>query len=292
MKKLASLFVALFSLVWLTGAGWLPLARSGGYTGPGDIVGSWQVWYGLRAFSAAKRGTKAINVCNVSDVACADFLTDATTGALVVTTVGGSDCSVVVCTIKTLYDQSGALACTGACDNTQATISARPTLKTTCPGLTIPCAQFTTAPQEFNAATLAASTSQPFSMSMVYNRFSGTTYGGGLSFTSPDARFAAEGAPNQIQVYTGTVLDATAADATFIAANAIFSNANCVVMVNGTDTGPASCGTNGAGSTIQINFPTGQPINQYFGEAGMTSVGFTSGNRTSLNSNQRAFWGF
>ncbi len=28
MKKLASLFVALFSLVWLTGAGWLPLAKS------------------------------------------------------------------------------------------------------------------------------------------------------------------------------------------------------------------------------------------------------------------------
>src|SRR6266849_7430866 len=30
MKKLASLFVALFSLVWLTGAGWLPLAKSSG----------------------------------------------------------------------------------------------------------------------------------------------------------------------------------------------------------------------------------------------------------------------
>src|SRR5216684_5171367 len=29
MKKLASIFVALFSLVWLTGAGWLPLANSG-----------------------------------------------------------------------------------------------------------------------------------------------------------------------------------------------------------------------------------------------------------------------
>jgi len=30
VKKLASLFVALFSLVWLTGAGWLPLAQSSG----------------------------------------------------------------------------------------------------------------------------------------------------------------------------------------------------------------------------------------------------------------------
>ena len=28
MKKLASLFIALFSLVWLTGAGWLPLAKA------------------------------------------------------------------------------------------------------------------------------------------------------------------------------------------------------------------------------------------------------------------------
>jgi len=30
VKKLTSLLIALFSLVWLTGAGWLPLAKSGG----------------------------------------------------------------------------------------------------------------------------------------------------------------------------------------------------------------------------------------------------------------------
>ncbi len=40
MKKLASLFVALFSLVWLTGAGWLPLTKSGGCSATFVLDGS------------------------------------------------------------------------------------------------------------------------------------------------------------------------------------------------------------------------------------------------------------
>ena len=110
-------------------------AAAASYTGPGDVVSGAAYWGGVWAYSAAQRGTKALNVCNVSDVACADLSTDATTGALTVTTIGGSSCSVVTCTVKTIYDQSG-----NAHDFTQATIANRGTLTNSgCPAGTSWC---------------------------------------------------------------------------------------------------------------------------------------------------------
>ncbi len=56
MKKLTSLFAALFSLVWLTGAGWLPLANSGaGYIAQGV------------SFSSATRTHRAAALTGVTD---------------------------------------------------------------------------------------------------------------------------------------------------------------------------------------------------------------------------------
>ena len=50
----------------LLGAGQSPkVAAAAGYTGPGDIVSGAKVWYGLRAYNAADRGNKLVNVCNV-----------------------------------------------------------------------------------------------------------------------------------------------------------------------------------------------------------------------------------
>jgi hypothetical protein len=50
-------------------------------------------------------------------------------------------------------------------------------------------------------------------MTAVYNKYSGTGYGGLLTISSPDSRFASEGGANQTQLYTGAVFDATATDA-------------------------------------------------------------------------------
>src|SRR5215472_2356967 len=78
----------------------------GGYQGPGDVVSGATAWWGYRAYNAAKCGTAAVNVCNVSDVVCADQSTSATTGQLFLNTVGGTNCvSAGPCTNKTLYDQ-------------------------------------------------------------------------------------------------------------------------------------------------------------------------------------------
>lgn len=110
------------------------------YTGPGDVVASPFALYALRAATSATRGNKLVNVCIPADVACADLSSDATTGLLVISTIGGSSCSIVTCTIKTWYDISGSTHCnTGPCDFTNATIANRPVLTTSCIG-SLPCA--------------------------------------------------------------------------------------------------------------------------------------------------------
>lgn len=84
------------------------------------------MWFGLRGFNAAYAGP-AINVCLPSDTACADFAISG--GNLVVAPISGTSCnnSTTICTVKTIYDQSGQKRCTGSvpCNFTQATIANR-----------------------------------------------------------------------------------------------------------------------------------------------------------------------
>ena len=66
------------------------------YSGPGNVVTSALVWYGLRAYSAATRGNALINACNVGDAACADVPSDASIGALTISAIGGESCNVAI----------------------------------------------------------------------------------------------------------------------------------------------------------------------------------------------------
>ena len=75
-----------------------------------------KIWWGLRAYSAAYRGGKAIRLCDHSFANCADVLTNATTGGLTGSLIRGSDdCSAInTCTISIVYDQSGQNLCGGS----------------------------------------------------------------------------------------------------------------------------------------------------------------------------------
>jgi hypothetical protein len=112
---------------WTSGGG-----TACSYTGEGDLVLTGltpKAWGGLRAFSSLTCGQKAVNVCwpnGAGPEQCTDFLTSATTGNLVVTAISGHNCtSAGECTIKTFYDQTGLLGCSGPCDWTQATVANR-----------------------------------------------------------------------------------------------------------------------------------------------------------------------
>ena len=95
---------------------------------PGDSATA-AGWWGLRAYSTASRGNRLANICNPSDVACADIYSDAATGKVVIPTIGGQNCASVTCTVKTLYDLTG-----NGRDMSQATIAYRPTLVANCIG--------------------------------------------------------------------------------------------------------------------------------------------------------------
>lgn len=99
-------------------------ATGGGATfqGLGDIKAGWSFVWGTRAFSAATRGNKLLNICNSTggvDVLCADASSDPTTGQLVIPGLLSTFCPGSVCTIKTFYELTGSTNC-GAppCDAT------------------------------------------------------------------------------------------------------------------------------------------------------------------------------
>ena len=145
----------------------------GGYSGQGDLK-AYLTWWGLYAYSAADRGTAAVNVCNASDANCADLSTDATTGLLNVsgTNVGANPCndSTNVCTIKTWYNKGS----TGSTHNlTQNTIGNRATLQVTCSGISNACAVGSSGDSYVSTNTL--SQSQPYATVAVSYRNTSTS---------------------------------------------------------------------------------------------------------------------
>jgi len=267
------------------------------YTGAGDCSGctTFNAFWSTRAYSAATRGTKAVNVCNITggvDVACADFSTDATTGALTISLIGGLSCSVVTCAIKKFYDQSGANACSGSpCDATQATVANRATLTVSCQN-SQPCAVFPGNPVNYTFASMG-SNAQPLGMTAVLFP-TATTAGGIIAFNSgTDPDFLINS--NVMELYAGGgAFTATANVSNWFAVQAVFNGATSVLNVNGSETTP---GTNpGANGTTTSGFIGNDGFAAFlqakFVEGGVKLATLSAGNRSSLSSNQRTFWGF
>jgi hypothetical protein len=90
----------------------VPCPNGGSYVGPGDVVASPLVWYGLRAVSAsyATAGSKLANICNASDANCADVSSTSSGNFNVATATGSpSNCGGAggTCTVKILIQING-----------------------------------------------------------------------------------------------------------------------------------------------------------------------------------------
>lgn len=269
------------------------IAISSGYVGPGDLT-TFSAWWGLRAYSAAKRGTAAANVCDAADAHCGDLSTNATSGTItsfVMSGGSGVDCSAVACTIKTLYDQTG-----NGNDVTQATINIRPKLlinSASCPSLSLPCGFWDTTATAPRLRGTITTVNQPFSISTVAKRTGNNTLFGPI-VTGSGFGVYFDHAVNQAIIYAGTLSSAVAAaDGSFHALNGTFNGASSALMVDGSDTTGLSTG---AGSFAN---PTS------FGDEGTTALtltgisteggvfsGGSNATRSALNSNQRTYWGF
>lgn len=263
------------------------------YTGPGNILAA-QAWYGLRSYSSSTCGNAAVNVCYDlagSDVLCQDFVTSSTTGALILATISGQSCASVTCTIKIIYDQSGANLCSSApCNMTQTTVANRQTLTANCVGGTLPCGSSSTTAMAYAAGTNSLSTSQPFLVASysqnVVSNYGATTYSScyGLSGmyygTASDTKY----------MYAGSgPATVTATHGSFHAAAAIFNGSSSSINLDGTVTGSLNPGSTGYASSS-----TGPQMFGGTGAAYWTECGFWSSSSTtardSLESNIAGYW--
>lgn len=262
------------------------------YTGPGDVA-TYSFWYGTRAYSTADRGNALLNVCNVSDAACVDMSSSALTGALVVTTVGGSDCSVVTCTVKTLYDRSG-----NGNDATQTTISLRATLTLNATGGK-PCLTFPGTSGSGYTSGGSATLTQPYTLVTVYNI--------PVASSSGEYLIASHLAPNDPQMGNGGIdlvaisnnsggFTASATHNVFHSVLGIFNGTSSSITVDGGT--PVTSGTNVAGSfgmpagIGQLPTTTTFTLNGLVCEAGLVDSSLTGSAATTTVTNQRSWYSF
>lgn len=279
----------------MTGAG-LGTAAAFVYTGPGDVVSGAKAWWGLRAYNSAKRGTAAVNVCIPLDATCADLSTDATTGALVIGTIGGSSCSVVTCTVKTFYDQSGALYCSGsvACDLTQATIANRPVLTVSCATTSKPCLTWA-AGQGFTAvAAIGTAFTQPYSAMVVMQRtgaFTSSATGVGIG-AAGQVQLGLLNSANTAFTFANAVNSTAASDSTWHVLQGVFSSLGTGNTSVDAASHVASNGSaTGSGLSFCMAFGCANGVVGLIDEGGWWQADNTT-NFGALNTNAKTYWGF
>lgn len=266
------------------------IAAPAGYTGPGDIVSGASAWWGLRGYNTAYTG----NVADVCDVAtglvCATITWSGT--ALVIPTIGGIACnnSTNICVIAKLYDQTGnGFHLTGLGGS-------RPTLTFNCVGTTNPCMTFNGTTNGLNNAT-GFSIAVGATVSFVANSTNTGGQQNGFAGTG-SAAFAVgyrNSANNQVFAFQGAVLTATASDGSWHALQGVFNDTSSDMNVDGTpNAGAAGNQTCSGCANYQLGIVSGS---QFFKgtmvEAGYWgSTAFSSGQSSSMSSNQHAFWGF
>ncbi len=263
--------------------------------GLADVVASPRFVWSLRASSIAKAGTKAVNACNVADVTCADLNTDSFTGDLVIPTIGGSSCSVVACTIKTIYlQETNGTACTGNCDMVQATIANRAQLIVNCTPNGHACARCTIAGStSYETAGTAPVIAQQISVSaagkLTTNSAAINGFWGGNSNIAPLVYFT----NNNATIYAGTNASIAQTNNTWHAFESVISGASSAAQIDGSFTGSLNANTNPLPAQRMFAcasfFGSGADLD--FGEVGVWGTySFTGGDFTALNSNQTAYW--
>lgn len=294
------LFSGLFCLfqaqaqLTLRGVGGAGGGAAAGYSGPGNVVSGAVAYWGASAYTTGQT-SNAWNVCNVSDVACADWPIGSN-GYVTPSLVGGSDCSVVTCTIKTLYDRSGANSCGGApCNVTQATIASRAQVAFNALNTFVCPFSAGAAGTGYTIATGIAM-SQPVTTLVVAKRDANFTtqgtywqsnliYGAIQSLTS-----------GQVQGYAGTLVSASASEnpGPFHSIQVVLNTPTSTFQVDSTQTSTGDPGTGTATVAGGINFYFDggtQSARGFLCDLGIWNTAFSGTNLTNMNTNRHAAYG-
>ncbi len=306
---LAAVMVAwhlIFATMMMMGVGGgTPPAQPAGYQGPADLVASPSAFWGLRAVSAAYAAAqgKLINACLPLDALCTDINSD-TSGNLSASMLATLGCNntTSICTVKTLYDQSGALACAAStvCDVTQATAGNRPTLVLAgaangCPSTSLPCMAFVLASAQCLVSANSYTQAQPLSIENVSIRTGNTSTAQRVIGFTLAAASLGYGAANLANISFGTLQTVAATDSAWHALQGIGSNTVGALAVDGATTA-ANNGINAPAAQIEIGARSTSCVNGAFDgkmtETGVWPIAFSAGNIADLNSNAHSYWGF
>jgi hypothetical protein len=299
----------------VVGGGFFGDARSRStatYSGPADVVASPILFYGLRPVSLAYATAtgKLANIVRASDSHACDVLA-ATTGGMGLTAncgTGGDNgqsasafCNATTCAVATLYDQSGANACsTAACDLTQATSTKRPALTFNCVNTSLPCMTFNGTSSILSRAS-SPTQAQPFTYSSVWN-VTGACTGTfcvplvsdalgnyvAMWIQSNNLRIAIETNVSGAGVTANNIFTLN----TWNITQAIFNSTSSILNFNGTT--PSLTGTVGThGMANSLNF--GSDTNDFFNgpivEVGVWGSGFNGTQQSNMCHNQYLYWG-
>lgn len=252
------------------------------YIGPGDVISGASAWWGLRAYSRAVIGNNAVRLRRSSDNAEQDFQTISGGGlnaAAITAFAGGSNL-----TVRTLYDQTGngndATTAGGTATFNVSDLNSLPTFTAS-----------SGAGTEFNAAgpTIA---NQPFTVSAVFIDDSG---GGAFPLlfrsataTTVDIFVELSGVPT-LRMADVATLDAAISASVWYALQAVFNNTSSTAYINGVATNGSVGGTDGVSPTLRLWW---NGLNARATEMGIWSSAFSPGQQSSVNGNQRSYWGF
>lgn len=268
------------------------VAGGGFYTGPGDVVGSALGWWGMRAYSAATVGSKCVRVVRASDSAQQDInsLSDGTLDVSSLTSFLTATTGKVV----TLYDQT-----LNGLDVTQATNGNRPDITLSAIGSLAAITFTASSSQKLGpSAGFTPTQSQPWTYStVVLNSVLGPKcIISNDSAGSPCALdFISNAGSATVQLYAGSAALSAAALATWYAIQGVANGGSSVLYVNGSQSTGLNASTNTFANTQGMIIGDDAFGNFYDGiiaEVGLWGSGFSTGNQSSMNSNQRTYWGF
>lgn len=279
----------------------LKVSGGGAFAGSGDAVSGAKAWYSCaRAYTAAY-ATATGNLCDLVDTSTgaatctlksgtngfADLTGTYCTGA--VTVVNFCTVAHTGCSVKKAYDQTGALACSGAgnCDISEATLANMPLLSLSSIN-SLPCMTF--ALGQDLTSTLTLTQAQPFSYSVVSKRTGNfTTFSDIIGDSSRSGEATYGGSADQIGIFAGSAAIVTATDSVFHGVQFVVNNTSSAVAVGTTQTSGLTAGTQTLSNDIAI------AITHLIGvvcEAGMWPVAFSGAQQTSLFNNQNSSSGY
>lgn len=281
-------------------------SAAAGFQGAGDIVGSAKAYWGFRCYSLAYSGSAfdlvdaATGSTTGSRVQCASGVLTALVSASACTFVTGNACSsiattcLVSCVVITMYDQSGALACTGstACNVTQATNANRPVYQASIG--TGKCGQFNGTSDVLQTAN-NISLAQPYTISIVARRTGNNTTTQRFFYNGSGSATFFYNAANQVGLGAGTNNFVTATDASPHSIQGVFTAAGSGVgIVDASVSLGLTLGTNPLSGALILgaNNTPAQFLTGYICEEGIWPVAFNSTQYGNMNTNQHSTSGW